>query len=273
MQLIDTHCHIHEADDFVRLQTETRTRYEKAGVHNSDEILAEANAADVTSLICVGTTLEDSELAVHFAQKHKNVWASIGLHPHEAKLYVNDLDKLARFATLAKQSKVVAVGECGLDYFYNHSSKVDQEKILRFQMELALSNDLPMIFHVREAFEDFWPILDGYVGVRGVIHSFTATQKELDATLKRGLYVGLNGIVTFTTNAEQLAAIKSVPLEKMLLETDAPFLTPKPYRGKICMPKHVRLTAEFLSDLRGETLERIADVSTSNARFLFSLET
>ena len=128
-----------------------------------------------------------------------------------------------------------------------------------------------MIFHVREAFEDFWPIFDEFKGVRGVIHSFTATQKELDDILSRGLYVGLNGIMTFTKQDAQLAAAKAVPLDRLVLETDAPFLTPAPYRGTICEPKHVRITAEFLADLRGESLAAIADATTHNARKLFDL--
>src|SRR6185312_11541821 len=130
--------------------------------------------------------------------------ASVGIHPHEAQRYAGDAQALAAFAKLAERPKIVAVGECGLDYFYNHSPKVDQEEILRFQIELALRHDLPMIFHVRDAFDDFWSIFDEYTGIRGVIHSFTATEKELAQALERGLYIGLNGIMTFTKQVKQL---------------------------------------------------------------------
>ena len=270
MEFVDTHCHIHEAADSFTGESETRGRWECAGDLTPDSMIRSAADVGVTRVICVGTTLADSELAVEFVQDRGACWASIGIHPHEAKDHL-DKAKQNAFAVLATKQKVVAVGECGLDYFYNHSPKEAQEKILRFQIELALAHDLPMIFHVRDAFDDFWPIFDEYKNVRGIIHSFSAGQKELDEILKRNLYVGLNGITTFTKNPEQLAAAKAVPLDSLLVETDAPFLTPVPYRGTICEPKHVRVTAQFLSNLRGETLEQFAVATTRNARRLFGL--
>lgn len=271
MDLVDTHCHIHEAVYSHELNTETRKRYEKAGQPTPEDMLEAAFNDDVKRVVCVGTTLEDSKIAVSFAQQHSNAWASIGIHPHEAKDYIGNNKALKEFAELAKKDKVVAVGECGLDYYYTHSLKADQEAILRFQIEVALENDLPMIFHVRDAFDDFWPIFDSYKGIRGVIHSFSATKQDLDQILDRGLYVGLNGIMTFTTRKEQIEAAKAVPLERMVLETDAPFLTPTPYRGNICEPKHIRVTAAFLADLRGEPLEELARHTTENAESVFGL--
>jgi TatD DNase family protein len=268
MQLTDTHCHIQEAftgtsDDGVH------ERWAQAD-KDPDQMIADATAADVTRLVCVGCTVPDSTLAVAFVQNRPQCWAAIGIHPHEAQRYLQDQKALDDFARLAAKPKVVAVGECGLDYFYNHSPKAAQEKMLRFQLELAWEHGLPLIFHVREAFQDFWPIFDEYPDVTGVIHSFTATQKELDEALSRGLYIGLNGITTFMKDPAQLAAAKAVPLDRLLLETDAPFLTPSPERGRICEPKHVRLTAAFLSQLRGESLEQTAEATTHNAQLLFS---
>lgn len=271
MDLFDTHCHIHEADMIMSLRTETRKRYEKAGSPSPDDIMAAAHADGVSRMLCVGTTVEDSELAVQFVQSRENTWAAIGIHPHEAKEYINDQSMLDRFAALAGQPKVAGVGECGLDFYYTHSGPADQEAVLRFQIELALEHNLPMVFHVRDAFEQFWPIFDSYQGIRGVIHSFSATTQDLEAILARGLYVGLNGIMTFTKDESQLAAAKAVPLEKMVLETDAPFLTPAPYRGTMCEPKHVRVTAEFLANLRGESLNDLARATTANANKLFGL--
>jgi TatD DNase family protein len=277
MKFFDTHCHIHEILADTHVSDESHSGGEsmherwKKNDKTAGQVLADAAAAGVESLICVGCTGPDSKLAVEFVKGRDNLWASIGIHPHEAQDYANYPKKLAEFAELTLKPKVVAVGECGLDYFYEHSPKQDQEKILRFQIELALKHNLPMIFHVRDAFEDFWPIFDSYSGIRGVVHSFSAGEKELGQIIERGLYVGLNGIMTFTKQVKQLDAAKLVPKDCLLLETDAPFLTPQPFRGNICEPKHVRVTAEFLAGLRGESLEELAKTTYTNARFLFGL--
>lgn len=269
MQLVDTHCHIHEALDSMQLGTETRRKYEKAGMPKPDDIIKRAVDDGVNKMICVGTTLKDSQLAAEFVQTRPNCWASIGIHPHEAKAHLNLADKKA-FAALLDQSEIVAVGECGLDYFYENSPKAEQIELLHFQLALAEKHDLPVIFHVRDAFNDFWPIYDTYK-VRGVIHSFSAGMQELDQILSRNLLVGLNGIMTFTKNVGQLEAAKAVPIDKLLLETDAPFLTPHPYRGTICEPKHIRVTAEFLGDLRKESFAEIAQKTSANAHKLFGI--
>jgi TatD DNase family protein len=255
MELVDTHCHIHFPD--YGLDPEVVC---KAAAHQG-----------VTRLLCVGCTLPDSQAAVQFAERYDNIWASVGLHPHEGAEYVNDHLALQQFRNLASAHKVVAIGETGLDYHYMHSSKADQAKLFRWQLELASEQDLPLIFHVRDAFDDFWRILSDFRHVRGVVHSFSATRLDLEKILQHGLYVGLNGIMTFTKDAEQLAAARAVPLDSLLLETDAPFLTPVPFRGTICEPKHVRATAEFLAILREESLLQIATSTTKNARALFGI--
>lgn len=255
IELVDTHCHIHFPDYSL----------------DPDEVRDAATQDGVTRLICVGCTLPDSQAAVTYAKSHDNVWASIGLHPHESSIYVDDHESLQKFRGLASNPKVIAIGETGLDYYYEHSSKSDQQKLLRFQLDLAVEHNLPLIFHVRDAFDDFLPIFDEYQGLTGVIHSFTATLKEVEESISRGLYIGLNGIMTFTKNSAQLEAAKAIPLDKLLLETDAPYLTPVPFRGTICQPKHVRVTAEFLSKLRGEDLEALGAATTANAKRLFKL--
>jgi TatD DNase family protein len=255
MEFVDTHCHIQFPDYSL----------------DPAQVIIDAQKAGVTRLLCVGCTLDDSRRAIDYAKRYDNIWATIGLHPHEAKEYVGKPEQLKAFSDLASQPKVVAIGECGLDYFYNHSPKEAQHSLLTFQLDLAQKHNLPLIFHVREAFSDFWPIFDSYSGVRGVIHSFSASEKELQEILKRQLYVGINGIMTFTKDPAQLAAARAVPLKKLVLETDAPFLTPTPYRGTINESKYVRVVAEFLANLRGESLERIARATTQNAVELFGL--
>jgi TatD DNase family protein len=270
----------------------------KAPELTGDQIIADAVEAGVTRLLCVGCDLADSRLAAQFARSRPNCWASIGIHPHEASRHRSKIQK-SPFAHLLEDSsleegrevkrrnhtenhmenrmenhtekKIVAVGECGLDYFYEHSPRAAQADVLRFQIELALKRDLPLIFHVREAYGDFWPIFEQYRGIRGVLHSFTDSQENLERALGHGLFIGVNGIATFTKNSAQLEAYKHIPLQKLLLETDAPFLTPAPYRGKVDEPKYVRTTAEFLASLRGESVSQIAAATTDNACQLFGL--
>jgi TatD DNase family protein len=271
VSLTDTHCHIQEILGPAKGEAPVADKWHNAGITDPGQVVKAAREVGVDRLMCVGCTVEDSVLAVEFARTQASVWASIGIHPHEASRYINDLKALDRFAALAADPKVVAVGECGLDFYYAHSRPEDQEKILRFQLELAQKHQLPLVFHVRDAFEQFWPIFDEYPGVRGVIHSFSSNQHDLEQIIARKLYVGLNGIMTFTKDQTQLDAARAVPLENMLLETDAPFLTPTPYRGTICEPKHIRVVAEFLALLRGDSLESIAKATTANALTLFGL--
>lgn len=266
IELVDTHCHIHFSD--YELDTQT--------------VIDEAAAEGVTRLVCVGCTLEDSKLGIAMAAQYAKIWATIGLHPHEAKHYVNDEQALQEFHSLARKPKVVAVGEIGLDYYYGHSEREDQKKLLRFQLTVAEEHKLPVIFHVRDAkgvsptdqqsvWTDFWAIYDEFQP-KGIIHSFSAGITEVKAILTRPkLLVGLNGIMTFTKDPDQLAAAKLVPLDRLVVETDAPFLTPTPYRGTICRPKHVAVTAAFLSDLRGETLQQFSHATTQNAIGIFNL--
>ena len=265
VQFVDTHCHIHFPD------------YELP----EEEVIANAAKAGVTRLMAVGCTLEDSKLAIKLAAKYDHVWATIGLHPHEGAHYVHDERALQEFHGLSTKPRVVAVGEIGLDYYYNNAPKEDQIKLLRFQLTIAEEHNLPVVFHVRDdpaltpddprsVWADFWPIYDEFKP-KGVVHCFSAGIKELEQILGRDLFVGLNGIMTFTKKQEQLEAAKAVPLERILLETDAPFLTPNPFRGTMCEPKHVAVTAEFLSNLRGESLEEFALTTTDNAVRLFNL--
>jgi TatD DNase family protein len=255
MRFVDTHCHIQFLN--YGLQPEL--------------VIATAEKAGVARLICVGCSLVDSRLGIDMATAHPNIYASVGIHPHEALSAIGNPEMLNSLTQLVPNKKVIAIGECGLDY-YRHKPSSEQIKLLEFQIELAQANELPLIFHVREAFDDFWAVLDNYKGIRGVVHSFNATAKELEQTLSRGLYVGLNGIITFSRDADQLSAAKAVPLDHLLLETDAPFLTPAPYRGKVNESKYIRVIAEFLSHLRGETLESIALSTTRNANLLFNMK-
>jgi TatD DNase family protein len=252
LEFADSHCHLHTPEYY----------------DQPLEVLKRAKAAGINRLICVGTDAKDSRIAIQFATEHKNVWASVGLHPHAAKGGPKALNELS---TLVNSPKVVAIGECGLDYYYLHSNKIDQIRALRHQLELALKHDLPVVFHVRAAEHDFWPIFDDYKGLKGVFHSFSTDLVQLDEALARHLYIGLNGIVTFSKNDRQLTAFRALPLNKMMLETDAPYLTPVPFRGKINEPKNIVEIAEFLSKLRAESLTEIATATNANIHQLFGI--
>jgi TatD DNase family protein len=270
MELVDTHCHIQSAGA-AEGERATRELWAKAGDKTADNLIERAAGAGVTRLVCVGCDLADSRLAVDFVADKERCWASVGIHPHEAQHYAGDKIKQTDFEKLTDKPKVVAIGECGLDYYYEHSSKENQIEILKFQIELALKHELPLIFHVREAFDDFWPVFDAYRGVRGVLHSFTDSAENMRKALQAGLYIGVNGIATFAKDETLLAAYRDVPLQKLLLETDAPFLTPSPYRGSINEPMQVGTISEFLAGLRGEDRAELARVTTENARRLFGI--
>lgn len=251
MYLVDTHCHIHDANYPLDI----------------GDTIRRAHEVGVGQMICVGTSEESSKLAVDFAAQHEGIFASIGVHPHDTK------DGWKGIATLANRQneRLVAVGEIGLDYFYTHSPRDVQINALEGQINLALKYNLPIIFHVREAFDDFWPIFDNFHGISGVLHSFTDSEKNMEEAVKRGLSIGVNGISTFTKSLAQQEMFAHIPLEKMLLETDAPFLTPAPLRGKVNEPAFVKHVAEFHATKRNVTLEEIAKQTTANARALFAL--
>lgn len=257
----DTHCHIHES------------KYE-----NPEAALERAKQAGVERLICVGTDERTSKEAVEFAATHDNVWASIGLHPHDATNgahAIKDLEKLLEDGPLAASyaPKIVAIGECGLDYFYDNSPRDKQLEMLGAQLELAKKHDLPVVFHVREAFDDFWPIFDSFESagrrMRGVLHSFTDNMSNLDKALSRGLYIGVNGIATFARDKQDVYA--RIPLENLLLETDAPFLTPTPLRGNVNEPAFITHVAHHIANLQSINLKELSRATERNATNIFSL--
>jgi len=252
--LIDTHGHIH----FQEFRDEI------------DAVLDHAAESGVEKIITIGCNDTDSAEAVAVARAYEHVWSSVGLHPHDADRGYEALEEVAR---LAEFEKVVAIGECGLDNFRSETTKEDQERALRFQIELGLERNLPMIFHVRDAFPQFFSILDEYQGegVRGLVHCFTAGVPELEGALQRGLFIALNGIMTFTKDQNQLDAAKKVPLNRLVLETDCPFLAPAPLRGKRNEPANIARTAKFLADLRGEPLEDLEAATSANAEKLFGI--
>lgn len=253
--MIDTHAHLQFAEAF----------------SDVDACLERAHAAGIRAAINVGVNPEDSRLAIEFARRSAPIklFATAGVHPHEAGRGVSAVQELRDLT-----SDVVAIGECGLDYYKNHATKTEQDRVLRAQIELALEADLPLVFHVRDAWDDFFAVLKDYPALRGVIHSFTGHEPEVERALNHEgeLCFGLNGIMTFTKDDAQLAAARLMPTERILLETDCPYLAPVPHRGKRNEPAYVPAIADFLSLLRGEELGQFAKATTDNAQRLFGIQ-
>lgn len=254
--LVDTHCHLHDTEFYP---------------HNREEAYAESAEAGV-AMVCVGTDARSSREAVEFCATHPLTWPVIGIHPHEAAAdNVTDIEVLLH-SSIHNPVAPIGIGEIGLDYYYNHSPKNRQIELLEAQIQLALNHNLPISFHVRDAYHDFWPIFDNFTGLRGVLHSFTDTAKNAEQGMSRGLFIGLNGISTFTKDPAQRDFFTSVPLKNIVLETDAPYLTPSPFRGKMNIPAYVGSVAEFHARARGMPLEAFVSATTANAEVLFGVK-
>lgn len=252
MGLIDTHCHIHDSEFYLENREDAYTESIEAGVR----------------MLCVGTSVQSSREAVDFCATHPESYPIVGIHPHDSA--TNDTSEIRALVELHRKH-IVGIGEIGLDYFYDHSPREHQIKVLREQLAIAVEFSLPVSFHVREAFTDFWPILDDFPQIRGVLHSFTDSQDNCNEAIRRGLYIGVNGISTFTKDSDQQRLFAELPLHHILLETDAPFLTPAPFRGKMNIPAFVGRVAEHQASLKGISLDEVARITTSNAEKLFGI--
>ena len=260
MKIIDSHCHIHDKNFPIPCV----------------EVFENMKTAEISKAICIGENLENSKIAAKFAVDNSGeieLFSAIGVHPHEAGKY-NPKELILELEQLSKSPKVVAIGEIGLDYFYENSDRKTQKIILRAQLELAQKINLPVSFHVRNAFEDFWPIFDEVSRsgkIRGVLHSFTDSKENLEQALRRDLFIGVNGISTFVKKPEELEMFDQIPLSKILIETDAPFLAPKGERGKPNQPAFSKLIVEDLAKKRGISTEEAAKITSENSEKLFNI--
>lgn len=250
MSLFDSHCHVY--DD--RMPGGTAAAVDAA------------HAAGVDRMIAVGCDRATSEAAIAAADAHDGIWASVGLHPHEAKHGVDTI------VGLLGAPGVVAVGEAGLDYFYDHSPRDTQREAFAAQIQLAHERDLPLVIHTRDAWDDTFDVLDAEgTPDHTVFHCFTGGPDEARRCLDRGAYVSFSGIVTFKTADDLRAAAELTPLDRMLIETDAPYLAPVPHRGSTNQPAYLADTARFLADLRGLRLDEFAAVTSVNTERAFRL--
>lgn len=248
--LIDSHCHLDYFED-------------------ADAVVARARAAGVGRLLTIGTTMAKFDAVKAIAERHDDVACSVGIHPHEA---ASESADMARLMDAASHAKVVGIGETGLDYFYDKSPRGDQARNFRAHIAAARKSELPLIVHTRDADDDTAAILSEEMGqgaFRGVLHCFTSSQALAEAALALGFSISLSGIVTFK-NAEPLREVaRRIPLDRLLVETDAPYLAPVPVRGKRCEPAFVAHTARFVAALRGVEIKEFAEITSANYRRLF----
>lgn len=254
MELIDTHTHL--ADE--RL------------LPHADAIVARAAEAGVRGIVCIATGADDVPTAISLAERFPMVWATAGIHPHDAGA-ATDGDFTA-VAEAARHPRVVAFGETGLDYFYDHAPRATQLRLFERHLALAEEHALPVVVHSRQADEDLISLLRTSAGrLRGVLHCFAGGRALLDAALEAGWMISFAGLITFK-KYDGVDLLRSVPADRILVETDAPYLTPVPFRGKPNEPALVRFTAEHAAVLRGVAPADFARTTTANARRFFRLD-
>ncbi len=256
----DAHCHL---QDRYLSQDEQVV----ADVHAT---LARALEAQVDRFVVIGTDAQSSKEALALAEMRGDVeiYATVGLHPHDA------LDDIAPVLAMARAGhpRLVGIGECGLDYFYEHSPRVAQRQAFATQIQLAHELDLALVIHARDAFDDLFEVL-GSEGVppRTVVHCFTGTPDDVEGCLALGCDISLSGVVTFKNASSLRDAAKMVPLDRLHVETDSPFLAPVPHRGRANEPAFVSIVGEYVAELRGEDVEVVRDATARNTARLFKL--
>ncbi|MCL6678232.1 TatD family hydrolase [Sphingomonas sp. RG327] len=254
MRLIDSHCHLN---------------YEGLA-ERQDEVLATARARGVAGFLNISTRQSEWNDVISVAERNDDVWATVGVHPHEADAHP-DLGSAA-LVDAAAHPRVIAIGECGLDYYYDKSDRAAQREGFDAHIQAARESGLPLVVHTREAESDTAEMLEAAAkegGVTGVLHCFTGSADLARKGLDLGFYVSLSGIVTFKNARDLQDTAKWLPADQMLVETDSPFLAPVPNRGKTCEPAFVADTAAFVAELRGEDLETLAETTTANFFRLF----
>ncbi len=251
--LIDSHCHLHDREFFSEEEAE--------------KILKTAQKRNIKQIICVGTSVEDSKSAKNFAGFHENIFWTFGIHPESADNSSRNYDIISEIT----DQKLVAIGEIGLDYHYPGYDKSAQFRLLEEQIDLAISLDLPCSFHVRDALSDFFAIVSNFSKLKpSVLHSFSDSKENLEIALEKGFYVGMNGLATFA-NLDCYKNLDASILDRTILETDAPFLTPAPNRGKINEPGNIADIASWLSTKLGVSETEVAEKTTKNVLKLFNL--
>ena len=233
-----------------------------------DAVLKRAEEADVSNILVIGFDMETSLGAVELAEKHTHIYATVGMHPHDAKDLTPDV--LKTFRELAAHPKVIALGEMGLDYYRDLSPRPVQKSAFEEQLNLAEDTQMPIVIHNRDAYMDILPILEARQGrIQGVLHCFTGDVELMHRGLATGFHIGIGGIVTYKNAADVQAVARAVPEDRLLIETDCPWLAPQFRRGKRNEPAYVRAVAEKIAELRDTSIETIGKITTENFGTLF----
>ena len=235
-----------------------------------EEVVARALAAGVSLIVNIGADMASSARSVALAEKYPEIYAAVGMHPHDSQdMKETDYRQLEQWAN---HPKVVAIGEIGLDYHYDLSPRPVQKEVFLRQLDLARKTGKPFIIHEREAHADMLDIIRNAArGLNGVFHCFSGSVETAREYLKMGFYISVAGPVTFPKSAKTKDVAKAVPLDRLLVETDSPYLTPQPFRGKRNEPAYVRIVAEEIANLRDISLAELAEVTTANVRRLFNI--
>lgn len=268
--LIDTHCHIHNMvkKDFDVPLTPTE-------IDQSHQIVQLAYENGVTTIITIGTSLIESKNAIALAQTNRFVWSAIGIHPNDCTAdWKNDFKEITRLARDIELNKIVAIGECGLDMHYPQYNLQRQKDAFKAHIELALERSLALVVHTRDAAQETLYVLEEFkrdLQSRTVIHCFSENIDFANTVINWGFYIGIGGAVTYPKNNRLRDVVTHVPLESIVLETDAPFLPIQAMRGKQNHPRYIKEIAEYVAQLRGQSFDSIAQQTTCNSRSLFKL--
>ncbi len=267
--LVDSHCHLSFSgfDSFLKSRLADKT----LEYYSVDLLVDRAVRAGVKYMVNIGTHLSDVEHIAKISEKFPNVFRSIGIHPEYAKEHYEkfSFDEMRRiFREHCEKEKTVAIGEIGLDYYLS-DARDEQKKIFHFQLEIAEEFELPVSIHTREAWQDTMEILKDHPKVRGVIHCFSGEKEFAEKVLKASFCFGIGGTLTFKNNIVLQDAVKNLPLDSILLETDAPFLAPVPFRGRINEPAFVTRVAEKISEIKDISVKEVENITSDNFFGLF----
>ena len=265
---IDTHCHLN-----LIAKKKFDVILSKDQIDGLKKILVDAKNVGVEIIFTVGTSVVESNNCIDIASKFNNVYAVVGIHPCDCTAdWINDLDIIAKIVANKKENKIVGIGETGLDFYHKPYDEKRQISAFKKHIELAIENDLPLVVHVRESAQSVFDILKNYKNsVNGVIHCFSQDREFAKKFLDLGFYLGLNAPVTYPKNEAFRDVIKYIPLNRILLETDAPFLPPQQFRGKINLPEYIPLFAKTIADIKNIDILELEEVTTINAKTLFKI--